>query len=323
MRRTAIFAFAFLASLVGAAASGQPYPNRPIRFVVGFAPGGSADVVARALTAQLQRQLATTVVLDNRPGAGGIIGYDLVAKAEPDGYTVLCISTSFVTSVATYHKLPFDPLKDFIPVTLFAAGVPNLLVVNPAFPAHSIKDLLALAKNKDKPVTYGSPGIGSVQHFVAELFKLHAGVNLVHVPYKGQAPALTALLSGEINVVFLQPPGGVDLIKAGKLRALGFAGSSRWAAMPNVPTIAEAGVPDFQLKGPFEGVLLPARTPKDIVMKLHAEMRKAIAAPQVHEFFASGGWEADGRGPEEFRAFLAAEIKRYIEIGRAAKIMAE
>ena len=300
MRRTAVIAFALLASLVGSAACAQPYPNRPIRFVVGFAPGGSADVVARVITAQLQRQIGT-IVLDNRPGAGGIIGYDLVAKAEPDGYTVLCISTSFVTSVAIYRKLPFDPQKDYIPVTLFATGVPNLLVVNPAFPANSIKDLIALAKNKDKPVTYGSPGIGSVQHFVAELFNLNAGINLVHVPYKGQAPALTALLSGEINVVFLQPPGGVDLIKAGKLRALGFAGSSRWAAMPNVPTVAESGVADFQLKGPFEGVLVPAKTPKDIVARIHAEMRKVIAAPPVREFVAAGGWEADGRGPAEFR----------------------
>lgn len=322
MRRLALLAFASLSLIVASTACGQPYPNRPIRFVVGFAPGGSADVVARVITAQLQRQIGT-IVLDNRPGAGGVIGYELVAKAEPDGYTVLCISTSFVTSVATYRKLPFDPQKDYIPVTLFATGVPNLLVVNPAFPGNSVKDLIALAKNKDKPLTYGSPGIGSVQHFVAELFNLHAGINLMHVPYKGQAPALTALLGGEVNVVFLQPPGGVDQIKAGKLRALGFAGSSRWAALPGVPTVAESGVPDFQLKGPFEGVLVPARTPKEIVNRIHAEMRKVIAAPQVREFFAASGWEADGRGPDEFRAFLAAEIKRYVEIARAAKITAE
>ncbi len=299
------------------------YPSRPIRFVVGYAPGGSADVVARALVAQLQRQMSASLVIDNRPGAGGIIAYDLVAKAEPDGYTILCISTSFVTGVAIYPKLPFDPIRDFAPITLFASGVPNLLVVNASFPANSVRDLLALAKNKDKPLTYGSPGIGSVQHFVGELFKLHSGAYLQHVPYKGQAPALTALVSGEINAAFLQPPGGMDLVKAGKLRALGFAGAKRWPAMPDVPTIAESGVPDFQLRGPFEGVLAPARTPKSIIDTIHGEMGKALAAPQLREFFAASGWEADGRGAAEFREFLESEIKKYSDIARTAKIRAE
>ncbi len=323
MRRLVLVAFASLALIAGNAAWGQTYPNRPIRFVVGFAPGGSADVIARAVAAELQRQMGTTIVVDNRPGAGGMIGYDLVAKAEPDGYTVLCISSSFVAGVAVHKKLPFDPQKDFAPITLFATGVPNLLVVNPGFSGKSIQDLIALAKNKDKPVTYGSPGIGSVQHFVAELFNLRAGIRLVHVPYKGQAPALTALLGGEIQVVFLQPPGGVDQVRAGKLRALGFAGSSRWQGLPEVPTIAESGVPEFQLKGPFEGLLAPARIPREIVTKIHGGMRKALATSQVREFFSASGWEADGRGPEEFRSFLSEEIKRYAEIARAAKIKAE
>jgi tripartite-type tricarboxylate transporter receptor subunit TctC len=301
----------------------EPYPSRPIRFVVGYAAGGTADVVARAVVAQLQRQMPTSLVIDNRPGAGGIIGYDLVAKAEPDGYTLLCISSSFVTGVAVYPKLPFDPQKDFLPIVLFASGVPNLLVVNPSFPAHSIRELLALAKSRDKPLTYGSPGIGSVQHFVAELFKMHSGVYLQHVPYKGQAPALTALVSGEINMAFLQPPGGVDLIKSGKLRALGFAGATRWSAMSDVPTIAESGVPDFQLKGPFQGMLAPARTGKEVVTTIHNEVRKALASPQLGDFFAAAGWESDGRGAAEFREFLDGEIRRYKEIARVGKIRAE
>ena len=323
MRRLVLLTFASLALIAGSVAWGQTYPNRPIRFVVGFSPGGTADVIARAVAAELQRQMGTNIVVDNRPGAGGVIANDIVAKAEPDGYTVLCISSSFVAGVAIRTKLPFDPQKDFAPITLFATGVPNVLVVNPAFPGKSIQDLIALAKNKDKPVTYGSPGIGSVQHFVAELFNLRAGIRLVHVPYKGQATALNALLGGEIQVVFLQPPGGVDHIKAGKLRALAFAGSSRWSGLPQVPTVAESGVPEFQLKGPFEGLLAPARIPREIVTKIHTGMRKALATPRLRKFFSVSGWEGDGRGPEEFRNFLNEELKRYAEIARAAKIRAE
>ncbi len=301
----------------------QAYPVKPIRFVVGFAPGGSADVMARAVAAQIQRQIGTTMVIDNRPGAGGVIGYDLVAKAEPDGYTLLCISSSFVTGIAVYPKLPFDYRKDFTPVAQFASGAANLLVVNASHQANTLKELLALARNKDRPVTYGSPGIGSVQHFVAELFNLRAGVRLTHVPYRGQAPALTALLANEIQLAFLQPPGGLDLIKNGRLRVLAYAGATRWSGMPNVPTVAESGVPEYQLKGPFEGILAPARLPKEIVSRLHAEIRTALDAPQLRDFMVAAGWYADVRGPQEFREFLVSEVGRYTEIARAANIKSE
>ncbi len=323
MHRLVLVAVALFELFFAGIAWSQAYPGRPIRFVVGFAPGGSADVIARVITAQLQRQLGVTVVVDNRPGAGGVIGYELVAKAEPDGYTLLCISTSFVTGIATYPKLPFDYRRDFTPITLFTTGPPNLVVVSAAFPGNSIRELIALSKNKDRPLTYGSPGIGSVQHFVAELFKLNAGIDLTHIPYKGQAPALTALLGGETQVVFLQPPGGVEFIKSGKLKALAFAGSSRWPGLPSVPTVAESGVPEFQLKGPFEGVLGPAKMPKEIVVKIHAEMLKVVDAPQVRDFFVASGWQADRRGPEEFRAFLNDEVRKYAQIARVAKIRPE
>ena len=316
-----LFALILVFGAPGAVAQG--YPAKPIRFVVGFAPGGSADVMARAVVTQMQRQFGTTLVIDNRPGAGGMIGYDLVAKADPDGYTLLCVSSSFVTSIAVYNKLPFDYKKDFTSVAQFASGTANLMVVNASFPGNTLKELLELAKNKDKPVTYGSPGIGSVQHFVGEMFNMHAGVKLLHIPYKGQAPALTALLGNEVQLTFLQPPGGFDLVKNGKLKVIAYLGAARWPALPNVPTAAESGVPDFQIKGPFEGILGPAGLPKAIVTRLHAEIRKAIEAPQLKAFFAASGWEADPRGPEEFRKFLVDEVDRYRQIARAANIKSE
>ena len=309
--------------ICGFAAQAQNYPAKPIRFIVGYAPGGSADVMARAVVAQLQRQIGTSLVIDNRAGAGGLIAYDLVAKAEPDGYTLLVISSSFVTSVAVYPKLPFDYRKDFTAVAQFASGPANLLVVSATFPGNTLKELLELAKNRDKPVTYGSPGIGSVQHFVAEMFNMSAGVKLSHIPYKGQAPALTALLGNEVQLAFLQPPGGLDLVKNGRLKVIAYAGSSRWAAMPNVPTVAESGVPEFQIKGPFEGVLGPRGMPKAVVARLHDEIRNAIEAPQLKAFFAAAGWEGDLRGPDAFQQFLNAEVERYGRISRAANIKSE
>lgn len=301
----------------------QPYPSKPVRFVVGYAPGGSADVVARAVTSQLQRQLGTTMVVDNRAGAGGMIAYDIAAKADPDGYTLLVISSSFVTSIAIGSKLPFDYRKDYAPVSQFASGPANILVVNASFPGSTLRDLLNLARSKTNPVTYGSPGIGSVQHFVAELFNMRAGVTLLHVPYKGQAPALTALIGNEIQLAFLQPPGGLDLIKNGRLKALAYAGATRWSAMPNLPTVAESGVPDYQLKGPFEGILAPALLPKPIITRLYGEISKALDGAQLREFFTASGWEAEAHGPEAFRELLVSEVGRYSEIARAAGIRSE
>jgi tripartite-type tricarboxylate transporter receptor subunit TctC len=301
----------------------ESYPGKPVRFLVGYAPGGSADVVARALTSQLQRQLGVTMVVDNRAGAGGVIAYDLAAKAEPDGYTLLVISSSFVTSVAISNKLPFSYRKDFTPVSQFAQGPANVLVVNASFPGTALRDLLSLARARSTTVTYGSPGIGSVQNFVAELFNMRAGVKLLHVPYKGQAPALTALIGNEIQVAFLQPPGGVDLIKNGRLKALAYAGAARWPVMPNLPTVAESGVPDYQLKGPFEGILAPPSLPKSIVTRLNAEIGKALEGAQLKEFFTASGWEPEAHGADAFRDLLVSEVNRYSEIARVAGIKAD
>jgi len=227
-----------------------------------------------------------------------------------------------VTSIAVYPKLPFDYKKDYTPVSAFASGTANLLVVNAAYPATTVKELLVLAKNRDKPVTYGSPGIGSVQHFVAELFNMRSAAQLTHVPYKGQAPALTALLANEVNLTFLQPPGGFDLIKNGRLRAIAYAGAERWPAMPNLPTVLESGI-DFHIKGPFEGLIAPRGLPRAIVDRLHAEVLRALEAPQLKEFLTASGWEADRRGPREFGEFIVSEVQRYTDIARAVGIKSE
>jgi tripartite-type tricarboxylate transporter receptor subunit TctC len=296
----------------------QHYPERPVRLLLGFAPSGSNDIMARAFAEQLQKQLGVSVVVDNRPGAGGTLAYATAASAVPDGYTLLFISPSFVTASVMYKKLPFDPAKAFSPVTLLANGPANVLVVFPSFPAKNLQELIGLARSR--PLTYGSPGSGAVQHFTAELFNLKAGIKLEHIPYKGQAPALTALMSNEINVVFLQPPGGIDLIKAGRIRAIAFAGSTRWSQLPDVPTVAEAGVADFQLAGPYEGVLLPARAPATLVARLDSEIRKSLEAPALRNVLSLSGWEPDGRGPAEFEKLLATEMKRYSDIARQAGI---
>ncbi len=319
-----LFATAAIALTLWSTACGaQPFPSKPIRFLVGYAPGGSADVVARALTSQLQRQLGVTMVVDNRAGAGGVIAYDLAAKAEPDGYTLLVISSSFVTSVAISKKLPFDYRRDFTPVSQFAQGPANVLVVNASFSGSSLRDLLSLARAKANAVTYGSPGIGSVQNFVAELFNMRAGVKLLHVPYKGQAPALTALIGNEVQVAFLQPPGGLDLVKNGRLKALAYAGAVRWPVMPSLPTVAESGVPDYQLKGPFEGILAPPSLPKPILTRLNAEIGKALEGGQLKEFFAASGWEAEAYGAGAFRDLLVTEVNRYSEIARVSGIKSD
>ena len=320
MRKTFCCAF-FLGLFFCAFAQAQDFPARPLRLLLGFAPSGSNDIMARAFAEQLQKQLGVSVVVDNRPGAGGALAYATAANAAPDGYTLLFISPSFVTASVIYKNLPFNPATAFAPVTLIANGPANVLVVFPSFPAKTLQELISAARSR--PLTYGSPGVGAVQHFTAELFNLKSGVKLSHIPYKGQAPALTALMSNEVNVVFLQPPGGIDLIKAGRIRALAFAGSTRWPQLPDVPTVAEAGVPDFQLAGPYEGVLLPARASAALVARLDSEIRKTLEAPQLRNVLALAGWDADGRGPLEFSNLLAAEMKRYSDIARQAGIAAQ
>ena len=302
---------------------GQNYPNRPIRLVVPFAPGGTIDAYARALARQVESQIGQSIVIDNRAGANGIVGADTVAKAAPDGYTLLNNAASFVINASMYRKLPYDTDRDFTPITNFVKGLGYLLVAHPAVPANSVKELLELAKKKPGAMRYSSPGIGNGQHLAFELMSMKTGTQLLHVPYKGSAPALAAVLGGEVHIGFQTPTSVVPHITSGKLKALGFSGDRRLPAMPNVPTVAEAGVPGFYYDVAWHAWFGPAKMPPAIVARLYTEMKKALQEPRLVEFFRAGGFEPQADPPAEFAKIFRSDIKRYAEIVRAAKIEPE
>jgi len=312
--------------LVAAAAlqAAENYPNRPIRMIVPFAAGGTVTVVAHTIAAEAQRYLGQPFVVDVRPGANGILGTHLVVNANPDGYTVLATSVAIAINPAIYKKLPFDTLKDLTPVTVLALGSTGyLLVSNPASAVRSVKDMLALAKGPGKPLTYSSGGVGNGTHLIAEMFSRAAGINLTHVPYKGVAPALNAALAGEVDMTFVPPSAAVAHVKAGTLRAIGFTGPSRWAVLPNVPTIAEAGLPGFQREAGWLPWLVPARTPRDVIAKLHAAAYKAVHAPKVREALELGGYTPLASSPDEARTFMRSQIELFADIVRAVGIQPE
>ena len=252
----------------------QAYPDRPLRLVVPFPPGGNVDSFARVLARQVEAQLAQPIVIDNRGGANGIVGADLVAKAAPNGYTLLGTSIAFVVNAGMYRKLPYDSEKDFLPITNFAWGLGYLLTVNPSVAAQSVRELIALAKAGGEGLRYSTPGIGNGQHLAAELFATKAGIQLLHVPYKGGGPALTAVLGGEVQITFPAVTVGAPHVKAGKLRALGFTGATRVASMPDVPTIAEAGVPGYRFDSGWHAWFAPAQTPPAVVNRLYSAIRE-------------------------------------------------
>ncbi len=300
----------------------QTYPSRPIRVVVPFSAGGTADVIARPVGYQVGAQLGQSVIVDNRAGANGIIGTDLVAKAAPDGYTVLHVTGSFAVNPSIYRKLPYDIFKDFAPVTSVALGTGYLLLVNPAVKAGSVQDIIGLAKRGDQ-LTYSSPGVGNTLHLTAELFNVRAGIQMVHVPYKGVAPAMNAVVAGEVNVMFMPATVAMPLVEAGKLRALAFTGAARLPRMPQLPTMTEAGVPNFEVTGTWHGWFVPAKTPPAIVARLQGEVHKALQVPKIRDFIIVGGSEPDGRSPEAFRQLVKAEFERYAEMVRIANIPME
>jgi tripartite-type tricarboxylate transporter receptor subunit TctC len=288
--------------------------------LVGFPAGGTVDTLARTVASQLEAQLGRTIVIDNRGGANGIVAAEIVSHALPDGYTLLFSPPALIIN-QIITKTPYDTLRDLIPVANTALGEGSLIVVHPSLPAKSVQDLIALAKTK--PLTYGSPGVGNTQHLIAEMFNMQAGTKLAHVPYKGIAPAVNAVLGGEVLVLFGPPAIIVQHIKSGRLRAIGFTGEKRWAHMPEVPTVAESGVRGFKSTGSFQGIFVPAKTPKEIVSRLHTAIEKAMQAPKVRDFFRSAGYEPDGRGPAEFRKMIESDFKRYAEVIRTAGIKAE
>ena len=310
-QRLALAAFAALA-LLAPGARAQPYPSHPVRMVVPFAPGGATDIIARIVAQRLADRLGQSVVVENKPGAGTTIGNAEVAKAKPDGYTFLFAPTPFVISQVVYPKLPYDPQKDFAPVSLLATS-PFILVVNAAFPARTTAELVAIAKAKPGTVTFASAGNGTVPHLAGELFKLRAGVDLVHVPYKGGGPAIVDLVSGQVPMMFATPIEVSAHVQSGKLRVLGTTSLARLAAMPDVPTLSESGYPDFEVLS-FFGVLAPAGTPPEIVDRVAADLAAVMELPDVRERFAQQSAEARVLGPAAFSAFLARERDKWADI---------
>lgn len=321
MRTLVMFAAAALAVLTTAnSAWAQPYPNRPVRMVAGFPAGGTIDGLARTIAGQVETQIGGNIVIDNRGGANGMIAAEIVARALPDGYTLLFSPPALIIN-QIIAKPPYDVQRDFIPVVNTALGEGSLVVVHPSLPVKTLQELIALGKTK--PLTYGTPGIGNTQHLVTEMINLQARMKLVHVPYKGIAPAVTGVVGGEVNLLVGPPAIIVQHIKAGRLRVVAFTGAKRWPLMPEVPTVAEAGLPGFASSGSWQGIFVPAKTPAEIVARLHAEIAKAIQVPKVRDFLRNAGYEPDGSGTEEFRRMIQSDFKRYAEVVRAANIKAE
>jgi tripartite-type tricarboxylate transporter receptor subunit TctC len=299
------------------------YPDKPVRWVLGFAPGGAPDAVARVLSQQLTLQLGQSVVLDNRPGANGIIGAEVVANATPDGYTLLITSASFAFNPAVYRKLPFDPVKSFAAVTNLCSSQGLLLVVNAGFAAQSVQQLIEIAKKPGSRLAYGSSGRGNATHLAGALFNARTGSSLVHVPYKGGGPVTTALLANEVHVVFTNPATIIAQVKAARVRALAYNSAKRAPFLPDVPTMLEAGVKGMDMDPGWYGVFAPAQTPAVIVTTLHAQIRTALASPGVQERLAGLGVESVGDTPAEFRQFVIGAIKRAADLTRVEGIEPE
>ena len=300
----------------------QSYPNKPVRIVVPFGTGGP-DSLARVLGAQLGTQMGQSFVIDNKPGANGILGADVVAKSPADGYTLMITSAGFTANPHMYKKLPFDPEKDFVPVTNLLENPGVFVVVNPSLGIKTLQELIDLARKPGSKLSFGSPGVGNNLHLSGEYFNAKAGTSILHIPYKGAGPAVAALLSGETQVMFSTPPAVMQHIKAGKLVALAYSDGKRHPLLPEVPTAQEAGLPAFAHHGGWFGLFAPAQTPPDVVNRLHQEVRTAFANPQFRERLSSLGADPVGNTPAEFKAFVAAEMKRYAEMIRLANIQPE
>lgn len=296
----------------------QNYPNRPIRLVVPFPPGGNVDTFARVLYRYVEQALGQPIVIDNRGGANSIVGSELVARANPDGYTFLNTSFGFAVNPAIMKKLPFDVEKDFVPVTNTALGTGYLMVINPSVPAQNLKELIALAKIKT--LRYSTAGVGNGQHLAGALLAGRAGVEMIHVPYKGGGPALNAVVGGEVEIHYPAASVGLPQAKAGKVRAIAFTGAKRLGSLPDVPTVAEAGLTGYVADAGWHGVFAPAKTPAAIVNRMHAAIRKALDVPHVRDSFITGGYEPQGLPPAEWAKVFREDLKRYAEICRMAKI---
>jgi tripartite-type tricarboxylate transporter receptor subunit TctC len=317
---TAIGASLALALVPAIGSAQQNYPTKPVRFVLPFPPGGGTDTLGRGIGQKLGESMGQTIVLDNRPGAGANIGAEIAAHAVPDGYTLLMTNIAHSINVTLYRKLNYDYLKDFSPVTRLAS-TPNILVVHPSIPAKSVKELIALAKAKPG-MNYASSGSGSAPHLAGELFKYMTGIELTHIPYKGGGPATVALVAGEASMGVATMPSALPHVKSGRLRALAVSTAKRSAATPELPTIAEAGVPGYEFTT-WYGVLVPTGTPKDIITRLNREFIKVQGLPDVKERLAASGFEPETSTPDEFAKYMRSEVAKWGKVVKAANLKVE
>ena len=322
MRRqlSAVCAVALL--LCAAPVAGQTYPSKPVRIIVPFAPASTIDIIGRIIAPKLSEALAQPVLVDNRPGAGGAVGMEAAAKAAPDGHTIVIGALGpLAMNPALYPKTPFDPVRDFAAVSLLATG-PVVIAVHPSVPVKDVKELVALAKQRPGQLNFGSPGVGSSPHLTGELLKMLTGVDIVHVPYKGNSEALTDLISGRVSIVFTGVPPVVPMVKAGRAKLLATTGRQRLAQLPDVPTIAEAGYPGAQVLI-WYGAVAPAATPKDVIARLNREIVKVMQVPDVRERFSQQGIDPETSTPEQFAQLVREEYARWTKVIRTSGIKVE
>jgi tripartite-type tricarboxylate transporter receptor subunit TctC len=321
LRNLVLPALALACSAIAYAQTAAPYPAKPIRVIVPQSPGASTDLTARLIAQKLSAAFGQTVVVDNRPGAGSIVGTELVAKAAPDGYTLLVVASSITLNPTLHKNLPFDPVRDLAPITQLSA-FPNLLTVHPTLPVKTVKDLIALAKAKPGSLNYGSSGSATGTHLSAELFKYMTGIDMVHVPYKGGGPAVQALLGGQVQLNFATIVSVLPHLRSGKLRGIAVTTAKRSPVAPEIPTIAESGVPGYD-HGPWNGFLAPARTPRAVIARLNEETARILQLPETKSVLNSEGAEPVGNKPEEFGAIIRNETAKWAKVIQSAGIKAD
>ncbi|MFN7086326.1 MAG: Bug family tripartite tricarboxylate transporter substrate binding protein [Burkholderiales bacterium] len=309
---------AVMAGMFAGTAAAQSYPARPVRVIIPFPPGGPTDIIGRMVVDTLSRNFGVQYVADNRAGAGGNIGFDLCAKSPPDGYTICMMTVAQSISPSIYRKLPFDPLKDFAPVTLMAL-LPSMLTVHPSLPVKNVRELVALAKSRPGQLIYASTGNGTSPHMLMEMFKWMTGTNMVHVPYKGQAPAVIDQIAGQVQLAFNTAIGVMPHVRAGKLKALAISTKERFPPLPELPTVAESGVKGFDGSS-WNGVVMPAGVPREIVMKTNEALAKSLKTPETRDRLLALGAMASGNAPDEFAAFIRAEMEKWAKVAKAADI---
>jgi tripartite-type tricarboxylate transporter receptor subunit TctC len=311
-------AVAAAATLAGFSVQAQQYPTKPVRVIIPFPPGGPTDIIGRMVADTLTKAYGVQFIADNRAGAGGNIGMEVCAKSPPDGYTVCIMTVAQSIAPAIYRKLPFDPIKDFAHVTL-AAQLPSMLTVHPSLPVKNVKELVTLAKSKPGQMSYASTGNGTSPHMLMEMFKFMTGIDVVHVPYKGQAPAVLDQMSGQIQLAFNTAIGVIPHVKQGRLKAIAISTRERFPAMPELPSVEEGGVKGFD-GGSWNGVVMPAGTPQDMVNKVQAPLVKELQSPAGKELLLKNGALAGGNTPAQFAAFIKAEADKWAKVAKFAKI---